>query len=120
DARADRALAPGALAEARGAGLRGGERRPARASSRAVPDRRRRRRVGPPRALLLHLRTHLLGEQALLARRALHGRRVLRAAAATIGPAAGSRPHRTRRSSAAGPRRTRSSRRRPRRDRTPT
>src|SRR5439155_2430495 len=44
------------------------------APSRAVPDRRRGRRVRPPRALLLHLRAHLVGEQALHARRRVVGR----------------------------------------------
>src|SRR3989475_7385520 len=74
DARADRALAPRALAEARAAGLRRGQHRAARAPSRAVPYRRRGRRVRPPRALLLHLRAHLVGEQALHARRRVVGR----------------------------------------------
>src|SRR2546422_6242265 len=85
DARADRALAPRALAEARAARLRRGQRRPPRAPSRAVPDRRRGRRVRPPRALLLHLRPHLVGEQALRARPGVLRRRVLRAARAMSG-----------------------------------
>src|SRR5207247_614815 len=44
------------------------------ARSRSVPERGGGRRVGAPRALLLHLRPHLVGEQALHARRGVRRR----------------------------------------------
>ena len=56
------------LAEARAARLRRGRRRAAVRAPGAVPDRRRRRRVRPPRAQLLHLRPDLVGVRAVRAR----------------------------------------------------
>ena len=49
---------------------------PLAATPGAVPDRRRRRRVRPSRALLLHLRPHLVGERAVRGGRRLRGREV--------------------------------------------
>ena len=70
DAHADRALAPRSTGRSsRSAATSRATSVPLRRPARAVPDRRRGRRVGTPRALLLHLRAHLVGEQAVRDRR---------------------------------------------------
>src|SRR4030095_15302348 len=55
--------------------------------ARAVPHRRRRRRVGTPRPQLLYVRPDLVGVGAVYARAVGVGRRVLRAAAAAVNSA---------------------------------